>query len=258
MLIPSRVEAQILVGHVIAEDTREPVAQAEIRIVGANGDPFTVTSDSAGRFQVRVSAPGSITVRITHIAYVPFQSGSIPIERGETVEMEIRLGLTVIPLDPLVVTARRADLRLAGYYDRLEWNAFGRFFTREQLDQFPFARVTDLFRTLAGVQVVPIGSGTRSLDTMRGATGRCLPAVYFDGVRIEQSADFPIDDLLVPDFLEGVEVYSSIAGAPIEYADANCGVILLWSRSGREGRPFTWKRVFAAVATVGLILFISR
>jgi Carboxypeptidase regulatory-like domain/TonB-dependent Receptor Plug Domain len=256
----SPLHAQIVVGHVIADMTKEPVHRAEVQLLGPDGEAaVSATSDSTGDFQMRATSPGAYTLRIRHIAYVTYVSRPIEVRRGETVEFEIRLGTSVIPLEPLVVTARSADRRLAEFYDRLERNAFGKFLTREQIDEYPALQVTDLFRTFTGVRVVPIGGSTRSLVTMRGTTGRCLPAVYLDGVRIEQSADFPIDDLLAPDFLEGVEVYTSTAGAPVGYQDANCGVILFWSRSFQGGgRPFSWKRLVAGIATAGLIILIAR
>jgi Carboxypeptidase regulatory-like domain/TonB-dependent Receptor Plug Domain len=257
--IPNPLDAQIVVGHIVAEMTKEPVHRAEVQLLGSDGESAaTATSDSTGDFQLRAPLPGTYTLRISHIAYVAYVSRPIEVGRGETIEFEIRLGTTVIPLDPLVVTARSADRRLSEFYDRLERNAFGKFLTREQIDQYPAVQVTDLFRMFTGVRVVPIGGSTRSLVTMRGSTGQCLPAVYLDGVRIEQSPDFPIDDLLVPDFLEGVEVYTSTAGAPVAYHDANCGVIMFWSRSLQGGRPFSWKRLVAGVAAAGLIILIAR
>jgi Carboxypeptidase regulatory-like domain/TonB-dependent Receptor Plug Domain len=254
------VRAQILVGHVVAEDTKEPVHHAEISVIDGDGTKtrVTATTDSAGDFQLRAPGPGTYTVRVTHIAFVEFTTRSIELERGETLELEIRLGRNVIPLEPLIVTARSEDLRLKEFHERLEKNAFGKFITREEIDRYPLSQVSDLFRVMAGVRVVPINGSTRSLITMRGGIGQCLPAVYLDGVKIGQSADFPIDDLLSPNFLEGVEVYTGIGGAPVEYSDSNCGVILFWSRSAREGRPFSWKRLLAGVAAAGLMIFIAK
>jgi len=253
------LRAQIVVGHIVAETTREPVHRAEVQLLRSDGESLaTTTSDSTGDFQLRAPLPGAFKLKINHIAYVAFVSRPIEIGRGETIEFEIRLGTMVIPLEPIIVTAHSTDRRLAEFNERLERNAFGKFITREQIDAWPAFQVTDLFRTLAGVRVVPIAGSTRSLVTMRGTTGQCLPAIYLDGVRIEQSVDFPIDDLLAPEFLEGVEVYTSAAMAPVAYHSANCGVVLFWSRSFQNGRPFSWKRLIAGVATAGLIILIAR
>jgi hypothetical protein len=114
------------------------------------------------------------------------------------------------------------------------------------------------------VRVVPVSRGgnpdatTVNLVLMRGGvTGMCAPTLYLDGVRIEQSSSFPIDDLLHTGALEGIEVYG-ISGVPAEYMTANsCGVILLWTREGEPGRGRGWLRhVIGGAAALVLILLI--
>jgi hypothetical protein len=259
-LIALPLEAQRLVGHVVEEGTDQPVSSAAIVIINEDGrEQGNTTTDDDGWFQFAMAAPGPYTIRITHIAYVSWRSESIDLGRGETVEIEVRLGTNVIPLEPLVVTTRSASRgRLAEFHRRLENNPFGRFIVREDIERRPAARVTDLLRIMPGITIRPAGGAfARYLITMRGgAAGGCLPYLYVDGVRIRQSPDFPIDDLLSPNMLEGVEIYTSFATAPAEYqASSGCGVVLFWTRSGESGRPFSWKRMLIGVGAVGLAIF---
>jgi hypothetical protein len=253
------LEAQRLVGYVVDEATRNPIGAADIVIIDSEGrqQRSTVTDDD-GWFQFAMAAPGSYTIRVAHIGYTPFASETIELGRGETVEIRVRLGMTVIPLEPLEVTARSATIgRLAEFHQRLETRAFGRFLAREDIEARPVPRVTDLLRTQPGVRIESARRGPfeRPLIAMRGGAGSCQPNLYIDGVRVRQSVDFPIDDLIAPDMLEGVEIYTNTGTAPAQYqAASQCGVVLFWTRQGEPGRPFSWKRLALGVAAAGLVV----
>ena len=257
------LQAQRLMGLVREEGTSEPVVAANITIIDGEGRELrSSVTDSAGFFLFSVAAPGAYRLRVTHVAFTSYDSEMIDLARGETVELEVWLGRNVIPLEPLVVTARNESLgRLAEFHERLETRAFGRFVTREDIEARPAARVTDLLRTMAGVRILTARRGAfeSPLIAMRGAAGNCSPALYIDGVRVRQSADYPIDDLLSPDMLEGAEIYTTVAGAPSQYqAGANCGVILFWTRQGEPGRPFSWKRLLIGLSVAGLVILLAR
>lgn len=259
-LIALPLDAQRLVGYVVEESTDRPVSSAAIVILDEEGrQQRNTTTDDEGWFQFAMAAPGPYTIRITHIAYTSWTSESIDLGRGETVEIRVRLGTNVIPLEPLVITTRSAAIgRIAEFHRRLERNAFGRFIAREDIERRPAARVSDLLRTQPGISIQTARRGPfeRNLITMRGGAGACLPNIYIDGVRVRQSADFPIDDLLSPDMLEGVEMYTVGATAPAQYQESSgCGVVLFWTRQGEPGRPFSWKRLLIGVGAAGLVLF---
>jgi hypothetical protein len=244
----------------VEEGTDRPVESAAIVIIDEAGrEERQTTTDDAGWFQFAMAAPGPYTIRITHIAYTSYTSESINLGRGETVEIRVRLGANVIPLEPLVVTTRSAAAgRITEFHRRLETKAFGRFIVREDIERRPAARVTDLLRTQPGVSIQSVRRGAfdRNVITMRGGIGGCLSNIYIDGVRIRQSAEFPIDDLLAPNMLEGVEIYTSGATAPAQYQESSqCGVVLFWTRQGEPGRPFSWKRLLIGVGGAALVLF---
>jgi hypothetical protein len=91
--------------------------------------------------------------------------------------------------------------------------------------------------------------------------GWCLPGIFVDGVRIEQSPEVPVDDFFRADHLEGIEVYSSAARVPIEFQQGGrvaCGAVLLWTRQGQPGggRSGWWRWVAGLGAFGGILLFM--
>jgi len=267
-LAPQLAHAQFITGRVLHETTRAVVQGAEIALFEGGDRPrATLVSDSLGRFRFPV-ATGRYTLRIRHIAFAEYHSTEIAVERNETVEIEVRLGETVIPLEPLVVRGRTLDLgKMAGFNERMRNNTFGRFLTRAEIDRRGAMRTTDLLRIMPGVTITPIRvrgrpATDRSLVTMRGGGGAgrtCEPAFFIDGVRVRQGVDATIDDMLAPDMLEGVEVYTSSAGAPAQYSDpASCGVVLFWTREGEPGGRFSWKRLLIAVGAVAALIILLR
>jgi hypothetical protein len=171
------------------------------------------------------------------------------------------VGQDAIPIEPLVVTVHR-DREIADFYDRMARRGFGYFLSREQIEaRGPGAQVTDLLRTMPGVQITPMSAtftGAGNLVTMRGGIGRCLPDVYIDGVPVPQYAGSGVDDLLTPGMLEGVEVYTSTAGVPgTIHARGNCGVVAFWTKRDTGGK-WSWRKLLVGAGLVGLLLLFVR
>jgi hypothetical protein len=258
--------AQILAGRVLEADANASVLGAEIRLLDDDGaERAAAVTDSTGWFQVRLPAAGTYTVAVRHIAYADFDSEPLELARAQTMTVEIRMGRGAIPLEPLVITARRIDRgRLAGFRERSASNPFGRYVTREEIDRRPATSTSDYFRVMSSVRVVPVnrngnpnGMITHLVLMRGGAFGMCSPTIYLDGVRIDQSSSFPIDDLLQPGILEGIEVYT-MAGAPAEYLSSNnCGVILFWTREGEPGGRGGWLRHAIGGAATLLLLLLA-
>jgi hypothetical protein len=264
---PAVTNAQAIVGRVLEDDKRAAIAGAEIALLQADGSARTQTvTDSAGRFHLAVAGDREYRLRVRHVAYTTIDSNPIKVASGETVRVEIRLAQARIPLEPLIVTVRSTDPRTAEFHERRLTAPSGRFLTRSEIERRSAARTTDLLRTMPGVTVVAVQSPGRTrvrhLIRMRGAGNRCDPAIYIDGLLIRQSPETPIDDLLSPSALDGVEVYSSTSNAPARYAiQGSCGVVLFWTGVGEAGsRKWSWKQVLggAAVAAALIGLLVSR
>jgi hypothetical protein len=258
LIVPAAAGAQTLRGVVLDDATGAPVPTARIELRSVEAGLLTAAeSDRDGRFALTPRQAGRYVLRVTHLGYEPLDSVAVHARAGESVQLELRLGRTAIPLEPVVVVARRrADV--AGFYERMQRGGMGSYVTREEIDRRPASRASDLLRTMPGIRVESTGAN-RSVVTMRGGLGRCLPTIYLDGMHIRQYPESGVDDWILPASLEGIEVYTSFASAPSPlHAQGACGVIAFWTRT-ENGKPWTWRRFAVAAGFVlGVLLFAVR
>ena len=259
--VPSATTAQVIVGRVVEDEKRSAIAGAEIALIHADGAArVQAVTDSGGRFRVTLNGPGAYRLRIRHVAYTAIDSDPVRVGVGETVSIEIRLAETRIPVEPLIVTIRTTDPRLAEFHERRLSANSGRFITRTDIQRRPAARTSDLLRSVAGVTVVGVQmrgrTRTRYLIRMRGAGETCEPAIYIDGQSVRQLPESTIDDLLEPSVIEGVEIYTSTATAPARYAaHGSCGVVLFWTGAGQaETKKWSWKQIIGGAAAAIVLI----
>jgi hypothetical protein len=258
VLQATTAHGQRIRGQTFEDETREPIAGAMVELFGPDSARLaTVQTDSAGAFVLMPGRHGDFVIRVSHFAYLPMDSAALSIRPGETLVIEVRMAARAIPLDPVVVTSR-GDPRLRGFHERMRGHGFGRFVTREDIESRPGARTTDLLRGIPGIQLIPTNTGFGNVITMRGggASGRCLPTIYVDGMPAAQYADATIDAFLMPAMLEGVEVYSGITAPAALYSNSGCGVVAFWTRRD-GGRPFSWRRIFTAAGFVGAVVTLT-
>ena len=259
-LLPSGIAAQAIRGVVVEGTTSVPIPGATVELLAADSTPLrTVTSDRRGWFQLDVAAGGRYFLRPRHPSYTAVSLDSVRVGEHEIVTVMLRMGISAIPLEPLVVTARSRD-RLAGFYRRAEENRRGQFIHREFIDRRIALRPSQLVRMTPGVFVIPTDNGLSSIITMRGVTGgRCAAAIFLDGLPVPQEVGMTIDDFTAADQLEGIEIYDAYTIPPPELpATTNeCGIVAFWSRRDAF-RPFTWKRVIAGVVLGAFILLTTR
>ncbi|MGH7445244.1 MAG: hypothetical protein ACREKM_10220, partial [Longimicrobiales bacterium] len=179
----------------------------------------------------------------------------LELSRGYEINVELRMAPNAIALDPLIVTSRReVPLQYVGFYRRSR-SGMGRFLTREDSERRRPIRTTDLFHVMPRVHLAQAGGlGYAEVVTMSAGAGeRCLPAIFVDGMPSLSAQDV---NMLLPDDIDGIEVYASPALTPAEYQrNTNCGAILFWLRKDGGDRPFTWTRLFIGVgAFLGLVL----
>jgi hypothetical protein len=261
-VMPSPASSQRVAGTVRSEGAEDPVAGARVvlQLRGA-GQRLTATTDTLGFFSMRLPEGGRYSLEVTAAGFEAFISQEVDVGHAETVTLEIRLGRDVIPLEPIRVSARTTDPRLAGFHERRLSGAFGRFLTRQDVERSSPPRSTELLRGVAGISLTPVRRGraaqTGNLVSVRGGFGLCEPALYIDGHRVRQSAQSTLDDILNPQDVEGVEVYSTGSTAPVQFYDPSaCGVILFWTRPGgsTDGVRFAWRRLAAGLGAL-VVLF---
>ncbi len=239
--------AQVRVsGRVIANDTGEPIAGADVtaRSTGGRFLRHAVT-DSAGRFMFIIQRTAAIDLRANHPAYAANTAPTLHFDEHTFLEVEIRLDPDAILLAPLAVVGRSVERSpfLDEFRERVK-RGLGIYITRSQIDRKRPMFVTDLLRDVPGVQLRGAGSGSRPVVTMGRSSGQaCAARIFVDGMLLNptmltpsgpRSDIFRIDDLVHPSSVEGIEIYRGMSVTPPEFltADAECGVIAIWTRRG--------------------------
>ena len=251
--------AQSFRGIVVDAATRNPIAGTIIQAGSDRGNqPRRTTTDSAGGFYLALPGPGLYMVVVTHIGYLQHRGDTVRVGEGEAVGLRIELDRNAVPLRPVVITERLSWLPEG--FEQRRAAGFGRFLTRTDIENRRGSNTTDLLRGMPGVQLTPVrrGRGSGSTLQMRGTAGLCSPAVWIDGIPLNDGGA-SLDQLLTPTALEAVEVYNSTSNAPIQYRNGTCGVVLFWTRRGPDDNRVKtkwWKLALGATAGIGLVLIM--
>ncbi len=262
VFVPGPARAQTVGGVVLEDSTRMPIGGADVSVLSEAGDAGrAVTTDSLGAFHIKLDSASTIRLRVSHPSYRPFTSDTVEVDKGEAVTVELHLGRDAIALKPLVVTAR-VDARVQAFHERVaKGTGFGHFITRADIDRRPGARVTDLLRFMPGVRIVQTapcnGCSMQDVVYLRGGSGVCSPTVLIDGLQVKQDAVFTLDSYLMPDMLEGAEIYVDPSGLPASLGVTTnpCGVIAFWTRTP-EGHTPLWLKLVTGGAALGLFLLL--
>ena len=210
-----------LTGQVVDAGTGDGVEGAQVSLAGTL---FTAMTDSRGRFRIDDLPPG---MRIVQIERLGYESRADTVEVPEGMSMTLRFPISVEPimLEPIVVSLRSLLLEMRGFYDRQAQGFSGYFADRATIEDAQPVLVTDLFRSVPGVEVINNSRliMSQSVNLMDGGRG-CEPSLWLDGAR----SGLRQYDHLRPDHIEGIEVYTG-GGAPGKYNDL-CGTVVIWPR----------------------------
>lgn len=248
-------------GVVVDRETRQPLEGVAVTLipVGAEADtalgPSPVLTDNQGRFFLAELPDGAYEIELQRLGYRTLRDSI-----AFTVDFGLRIEVEMVPeaveLDPLMVVteARSRSLDANGFYERRR-RGIGRFLVRDDDLVRRTTQVSDVFRTMAGVRVTPGRFGRSGTVLLRGG---CVPDVYLDGVRT--ISPFPMDAMLSPDHLEGVEVYQG-SEVPPQFGTTSCGVVVIWTHvpnPGTTGRGWSWTRFLIAVGVFGTSILLTR
>lgn len=116
-------------------------------------------------------------------------------------------------------------------FERRRTTGRGQYRTRAELEAGQFYTLQDAMRTMRGVRFNCAGNSCRA-QMVRAPLG-CSPEYIVDE-RVDNSfgPTIPVRDIV------GLEVYTGVSDVPGEFAGRNsgCGVIVIWTTSGREPR----------------------
>lgn len=234
--------AQGRVAGSVRDTTGAGVAGAEISVAGT---ALTAQSDETGAFALAGLPPGPAQVRVRRLGFAP-AAESVLVRTGATTPFTITIVEVARQLTPVVIRAeryRRYTGYLADFYERRD-RGFGRFITGDEIERRDPMRLTDMLRTVPGMNVATPALGASHVR-IRGNT--CAPVVWLDGTPA-LAAEFDLD-ALAPKSVAAIEIYSGPAAVPpqfvVPFGPTACGTIVIWSRQG-EPRQRRRRAVTAA------------
>mgnify|MGYP001056427042 CR=1 FL=1 len=232
-------------GRVVEAGSGEPVAGATV-VVGEEGGAGARVTGEDGSFELSRIPAGALGVRAYMLGYAD-AVGGVVVGGGQTLEVEIHLSPEPIEMEPIVVEASRIDMGglLAEVRRRAEWG-FGTVLLEDDLE--PRRTVTRTSQVLQEYGVNVVGDG----DALYFRRSGCGPTVYIDGIRVTHGSGTKglvggggalaaVDaaqavNLVHPLNVQAVELYSGPGQTPGEFLDSNaqCGVILIWTKRGLD------------------------
>jgi hypothetical protein len=250
-------QARVL-GRVVDHTTGYGIPFARVAIVAdeaeaAEGRVWEGLSGSSGHFEATSVPPGRFELHVETLAYSPLVY-LFTTEEGTSVDLLVRMVPDALELSPIVITTTRSRrLEAGGFFERRA-TGLGVTMDRAEIEELSPPRATDLFRSMPGVQVIPSSRGRSSDVRLRRG---CSPQLVLNGAPF--TYPISIDDLVNVDELEAVEVYQGATAGALAYSTDACGTIMVWTKqlAGVSGKPFAWRRLFAAAGLVTLfsILF---
>jgi len=235
LLAAAPAAAQTVHGRVLDDSARAPVAGALVELVGANGRRVAAArTDASGAFRLRSGRPGAYTVFAARTGYGVTQRGPLSLAQGDSTAVELVLRTAVVAVAGVtaVGVARKRTLDDVGFHDRQRLR-LGRFYNRRQIEERGIRRVTDLLRGLPNFEVRANRFGGYEVVARSQTARACRPAIFVDGVRMNQGdGGLGLDATVDSNDLEAVEVYTDVARVPAEYSGAgsSCGAVVLWTR----------------------------
>ncbi|GBD32655.1 hypothetical protein HRbin33_01628 [bacterium HR33] len=250
------VWAQVIQGQVVDRLSNQPVRSGVVRLLDTRGEVASTRLDLNGRFVLEAPEPGRYWLRFESPGYRVVVSSAIDLAPGATLAYSIQTqSLPPAQMDTVVVEGRAVPARLASFYERRARGAGGEFFTREELDRWNPAEVTDIVRRAVGFAVVPNTNYGRRGDTRQNLVinnrlgdyigQSCPPLVFLDGMYVGTAWDFDIDSHLAVTNIEAMEFYNGPGNMPIEFnrRGSDCGVIGIWTRVTTDVPHPLWRHI---------------
>lgn len=252
---PSLTAQAVMLGTVIEDSTRRPLAGVEVILEGTKKQ---TTTDGSGRFLLNDLPTGNKVVFFRSVGYRP-QRVRVMLNKTDTTRVEAVLVSDRVRLEPIVVTGSPARPRGLGReaFEERRRLGFGKFMDSTELRHRGYARMADVLSSM-GVYMIQyqdkVDEISRGALEMRAASTRrsgldvsgpspCWMGVILDGITLYKgmatgtAARYPPPDFrkdFSVDNIEAIEVYRSAAEVPMEFggSSASCGVIVLWTTRG--------------------------
>ena len=204
-----------------------PVANARVDVTGTGA---VALSRDDGTFGFSDLPSGTQAVVVRQLGFQPVEvavelSGRVPKNVTVTMAKPARV------LDPVAVVAEKSAVGLDQVgFTRRQKSGFGYFMDTESIENRQATRMTDLFRTVPSLRVVPSGMDY-VVESSRDATGGCVRYVV-DGAPYQSLFAGDVDRLMPPHDVAAIEVYTG-SNTPAEFqapGGSSCTTVVMWSR----------------------------
>lgn len=236
-------------GTVYEAATGLPLAGAQVTIAGTR---LTATTSEDGGFRLPSVRPGAAVVRVERLGYGTAER-RVTVTSGGTARIRFELDPRPLELDAIVATGTAGSVRR-----RAVGHSVARIDTDDVPD--PVKSVDDLLTgRVPGVTVLQSSgmAASGSQIRLRGSASVALgdqPLVYVDGVRIRSEGypenippvgnvnrggndvPSPLNDINPAD-IDRMEIVKGPAATALYGTEAAAGVIQIFTRRGRAGRP---------------------
>lgn len=213
-----------LTGTVLAADGGRPLAGAQVSVVG--GQP--TRAGASGEWTLTDAPSGTRVIEVRATGYYPVRR-TVDIA-DEARPVNVTLSKFAVMLDTIRAVARpRARLAMAGFQERRRASGMGRFYTEWDIEKRNLLDTSELFQYIPGV-ARDRGADGEDAISMRGAFGRCAPAVYLNGHRMDNLSASDVDMLVRPQDIAALEVYTDAVPPQFQAGMSGCGSIVFWTK----------------------------
>lgn len=206
-----------------------PIANARVEVEGTVSRALTGPD---GTFSLAELPSGTQSVVARQLGFAPV-SQAVELSTRGPAETTITMSQPVQMLDPVVVTAE-SDLGLdnIGFTQRSKGMS-GTFMDAKEIMARGPNLLTDVFRTVPSLRVVPVSPYDYEVQSSRGNMmgGNCVK-YWLDGAPYEAVFPGDVDRMIPPYEIAAIEVYNG-STVPIQFSSANsgnCAVIVIWSK----------------------------
>lgn len=235
-------QAGAIDGRVVEISSRNPIARAQVQIVGTTRG---VTTAEDGRFRIGGLSAGSYQVRVVRIGYQAI-TRSVTVGGADATGIEFALSQVAVKLDEVVTTATGETTR-----KREQGNVVGTL-TPEPSKLATAGNVSQLLTgRVPGVDVAAPGGtiGSSPRLRIRGASSLSLsnePLVIIDGVRVDNQVGSSTIGIggqtpsrfndINPEDVEKIDILKGPAAGALYGTAAANGVIQITTKRGRPGK----------------------
>ncbi len=235
-LLLSRVDSGATTGNAAVSGTvilegSPSNAGSRVELVGTN---IVAMTNEKGQFTMRNLPSGSHVLLARHLG---FGAETVPVDltSREAKQVTVKLPKFVATIEPVVVTAKRAaSLDKVGFTQRQK-AGMGYYLGPEQIERLNPNYLTDILRTVPGLQV-SYGPQGEEVTSSRGVTSLsgAPPCVqyYVDDSPWQSLMPGDVNQFVNGREVVGIEVYNG-PGTPPQYArpgQGECTTIVVWTK----------------------------